>query len=355
MNENAPFFSNKLISWYLENKRELPWRGTKDPYFIWLSEIMLQQTRVAQGMPYYFKFTETFPTVFDLAAASEAEVLKLWQGLGYYSRARNLHTTAKYIAYELNGRFPSTYKDLVALKGVGDYTASAIASICFSLPHAVVDGNVYRVLARVFGITTPINVSKGIKDFKVLAQKLLEESNPGTYNQAIMEFGARFCVPQNPECSRCIFKDECVAYNNGSVKEIPVKLKKVKVKKRFFNYLVFLSPDNTTQLIQRTQKGIWQQLYEFPLVETEKEVSLDVLKKETGFKTLVAGIQLQSVVLYKEDSVIHKLSHQHLYTRFWIVSVSEVKKNRVPISEIRDYPVPVLIQNFISEFSAFTN
>lgn len=355
MNENAPFFSKKLILWYLENKRALPWRGTKDPYLIWLSEIMLQQTRVAQGMPYYFKFTEAFPTVFDLARAPEDQVLKLWQGLGYYSRARNLHETAGYIAATLNGKFPNTYKELLKLKGVGDYTASAIASICFNVPAAVVDGNVYRVLSRVFGIATPINTTHGIKQFKSLAQELLDEDQPGDYNQAIMEFGAQYCVPQNPDCDSCIFKDSCIASSEGTVGALPVKLKKAKVKKRFFNYLVFLSEANETQLDQRTGKGIWQQLYQFPLVETSKEIALPELEDEPAFNALIEGMNIQRVVLYKEDSVIHKLSHQHLYTRFWIVPVSEVTRNKVAVSELRDYPVPVLIQNFISEFSGFTN
>ena len=196
-------FSKVLINWYLKNNRELPWRKTKNPYHIWLSEIMLQQTRVAQGLPYYLKFTEAFPTVFDLANADESYVLKLWQGLGYYSRARNLHFTAKYIAEELNGVFPNTYKGLLKLKGVGDYTASAIASICYSEPTAVVDGNVYRVLSRYYGIDTPINSTKGIKDFKELAQQILDKENIGAYNQAIMDFGAIQCKPKSPNCGEC--------------------------------------------------------------------------------------------------------------------------------------------------------
>ena len=195
-------FHNTLIYWYLQNKRDLPWRKTKNPYLIWLSEIILQQTRIDQGLDYYLKFSETFPTVFDLAQADEASVLKLWQGLGYYSRARNLHFSANFIVTELNGTFPNSYKSLLQLKGVGDYTASAIASICFNEAAAVVDGNVYRVLARYFGISTPINSSKGIKQFKQLAQTLITKQDPGTYNQAIMEFGAKQCKPQNPDCTQ---------------------------------------------------------------------------------------------------------------------------------------------------------
>lgn len=234
MTKTLDFFAKKLIDWYLDNKRDLPWRGTKNPYNIWLSEIILQQTRVAQGTPYYFAFIETFPEVTALANAPQEQVLKLWQGLGYYSRARNLHTAAKYIVESCDGVFPDTYKGLLSLKGVGDYTASAIGSICFDLPTAVVDGNVYRVLSRIFGVETPINSSQGMKEFKALAQALLDESRPGTHNQAVMEFGARYCVPQNPNCDACIFNNRCDAYKNKKVALLPVKLKKLKVKKRYF-------------------------------------------------------------------------------------------------------------------------
>ena len=240
MKETLDFFAKNLIDWYLDNKRDLPWRSTKDPYFIWLSEIILQQTRVAQGTPYYLAFTSAFGDVKSLADAPQAKVLKLWQGLGYYSRARNLHIAAKYVANELDGIFPATYKGLLELKGVGDYTASAVGSICFDLPNAVVDGNVYRVLSRIFGISTPINTTQGVKDFKALAQQLLDTSQPGTYNQALMEFGARFCVPQNPNCEQCIFQYKCDAYKNKQVANLPVKLKKLKIKKRYFLSLIHI-------------------------------------------------------------------------------------------------------------------
>ena len=228
-------FSKQLAQWYLQNKRDLPWRGSTNPYEIWLSEIILQQTRVDQGMGYYYKFIEHFPSVNHLAKASEDQVLKLWQGLGYYSRARNLHFSAKYIVNELNGEFPIGYTNILKLKGVGDYTASAIASICFNEPAAVVDGNVYRVLARYFGIFTPINSSKGIKEFKMLAQKLLNTEIPGTHNQAIMEFGARMCKPQNPDCEICPLNSSCVALEKKEIKMLPVKENKIKIKKRYFN------------------------------------------------------------------------------------------------------------------------
>ena len=360
MTNSASFFHKKLIQWYLQNKRDLPWRGVKNPYYIWLSEIMLQQTRVAQGLPYYLKFVEAFPTIQELAAASEDDVLKLWQGLGYYSRARNLHFTAKYISRDLKGIFPSSYSELVLLKGVGDYTASAIASICFNEPTAVVDGNVYRVLSRIFGIDTPINSTSGIKDFKKLAQRLIDVKDPGTYNQAIMEFGARHCMPQNPDCTSCVFRDTCVAFAENRVTSLPVKLKKVKVSKRYFNYIVFLSEDERTFLKQRSEKGIWQRLFEFPLIESPSEVSKSQLSDLQGYRELLAGHHIKSLTLYNEDTIVHKLSHQHLYTRFWIAEVSGLSSGKegvsvksVPVSEVRDYAVPVLIENFISEFSEF--
>lgn len=360
MSKNSAFFHKKLILWYLHNKRELPWRGTSNPYFIWLSEIMLQQTRVAQGLPYYEKFTATFPKVENLANASEEKVLKLWQGLGYYSRARNLHFTAKYVAFDLGGIFPNTYKDLLKLKGVGDYTASAIASICYNEPTAVVDGNVYRVLARFFGLDTPINSSHGIKEFKKLAQELIDKTQPGTYNQAIMEFGARHCVPRNPNCNTCIFNDKCVALKTNAVTVLPVKLKKSKVKKRYFNYIVVHSKDQQTILRQRTSKGIWQQLFEFPLIETDSDLSLAQFANLEEYKGLSEELQIESLVLFNEKAIIHKLSHQHLYTRFWIAEIKDLSNVKteaavqgIPIKKINDYAVPVLIENFISEFSVF--
>jgi len=353
MKETLDFFAKNLIDWYLDNKRDLPWRSTKDPYFIWLSEIILQQTRVAQGTPYYLAFTSAFPDVKSLAGAPQEKVLKLWQGLGYYSRARNLHTAAKYIVSELSGEFPDTYEGLLDLKGVGDYTASAVGSICFDLPTAVVDGNVYRVLSRLFGIATPINTTQGVKDFKALAQQLLDTSNSGTYNQALMEFGARFCVPQNPSCEQCIFQHKCDAYKNKQVANLPVKLKKLKIKKRYFNYIVVLSKEHQTILRQRTSKGIWQQLYEFPLVETQKEVDQIQLKEAPQCIEILTTNAIDSLTLYQEKSVIHKLSHQHLYTRFWIAETKSKLPQGVPIEKIDHYAVPVLISNFISEFEGF--
>jgi len=249
-------FTNTLIHWYLHNKRELPWRNTTDPYLIWLSEIMLQQTRVAQGLPYYNAFVGAFPTVFDLAAADEQQVLKLWQGLGYYSRARNLHSAAKHIAYELDGVFPNNYNDLLKLKGVGAYTAAAIASFSFDEPVPVVDGNVFRVLARYFDVVSDISRPSSKKEFAALASELIPTSDPAVFNQAIMEFGALQCVPKNPDCRICPMNEGCLALKRKKVHELPVNLKKQKITKRYFNYLVFNDEHRNTKIRQRTEKGI---------------------------------------------------------------------------------------------------
>lgn len=340
--------SKQLIQWYLINKRDLPWRETTDPYCIWLSEIMLQQTQVAQGLPYYMKFIDVFPSVNDLANAEEEQVLKLWQGLGYYSRARNLHATAKYVSNELNGVFPDNYTDLKKLKGVGDYTASAIASICYKEPKAVLDGNVFRVLARLYGIDTPINSSEGQKLFSKLSQKLLDEKNPDTNNQAIMEYGARLCKPKQPLCKTCIFNTKCVALQDDKVTELPVKLKKIKVKKRYFNYVVPISNANMSVLHKRPVKGIWANLYEFPLIETSGVVEYKPFLEELISQDLFK--EHFEVSLYNEVPIVHKLSHQHIYTRFWIATTNEALQGEIPMSELENYPVPVLIANFIKEF-----
>ncbi|UMB52821.1 A/G-specific adenine glycosylase [Lutibacter sp. A64] len=342
-------FSNHLVDWYLHNKRSLPWRTTKNPYHIWLSEIILQQTRIDQGMAYYFKFTTQFPSIFDLATASEETVLKLWQGLGYYSRARNLHFSAKYIVNDLNGVFPSNYKDLLKLKGVGDYTASAIASICFNEPTAVVDGNVYRVLARYFGIDTPINTTKGIKEFKLLAQELINTEIPGTYNQAIMEFGAIQCKPQNPDCNKCPLNTSCIALSKNTIKLLPVKEKKLKIRKRYFNYLVIQTENNHTQLVKR-EKGIWMNMYQFPLIETNTPINQQELIEHKIFNNLFKHTNV-SIKLHTKIVKPHKLSHQHIFTKFWIIKTPNSLNFRHSWSDIKKYPVPVLIDNFLNEFN----
>ncbi|WP_350286467.1 A/G-specific adenine glycosylase [uncultured Croceitalea sp.] len=337
-------FSEIILNWYAENKRGLPWRNTKDPYRIWLSEVMLQQTRVAQGLPYYEKFIKAFPTVNDMAAADEEQVLKLWQGLGYYSRARNMHKTAKMVVENYNSKFPNTYKELIKLKGVGDYTASAIASICFNEPEPVVDGNVYRVLSRYFGVDIPINSTEGIKYFKNLAREVMTTENMRDYNQGIMEFGAIQCAPKKPYCLHCPFNDGCKALAENRVHELPVKLKKTKVKNRYFNYLVFLDVNNKTTLEKRTAKGIWQNLYQFPLLETQRPASIveikDHLEAQEGLK----------VRQYNVKPIVHKLSHQHLHTIFWIVETKNILQQGISWAETSKYPVPVLIADFMSSF-----
>lgn len=343
------FFTQTLTYWYSINKRDFPWRRTKDPYKIWLSEIIMQQTQITQGLPYYEAFVKQFPTVFELAKADEEAVLKLWQGLGYYSRARNLHATAKYITNELNGIFPSTYKELIQLKGIGDYTASAISSVCFNSSHAVVDGNVYRVLSRYFGVDIPINSTDGIKYFKRLAQSLLPKDNIGNYNQAIMDFGSQQCKPKSPNCSACPLNHSCVALKKGKIDELPIKINKTKISKKYFNFIVFLSDDGKTVLEKRTEKGIWKNLYQFPLVETTKRLTTQNFQSNDSVKQLLSG-EKYSVSLYNEKQIIHKLSHQHLYTSFWIVHIKESSKTAIPISKIHDYPVPILIGNFIDTF-----
>jgi A/G-specific adenine glycosylase len=341
-------FSKVLIDWYLINKRGLPWRKVNDPYRIWLSEIMLQQTRIEQGMPYYLRFTAAFPSVFELAAAPQQKVLKLWQGLGYYSRARNLHETAKVVTEELNGIFPKSYKELKKLKGVGDYTAAAIASICYNEPVAVVDGNVYRVLSRFFDVDTPINSTAGNKEFKALASELLDENEPANFNQALMEFGALQCKPRNPLCESCPLSAGCLALKKNKIKELPVKLKKTKVRKRYFNYLVLVSKENETLLQQRTGKGIWHGLYEFPLIETEKPLKPGVSPSEEKIGELI-GTKDYSLELHNELPVVHKLSHQHIYTQFWWVKTENLGQEAISLKNIKEYPVPVLIANFLEE------
>ncbi|MGS2741300.1 A/G-specific adenine glycosylase [Sinomicrobium sp. M5D2P17] len=341
-------FSEVIIDWYRQNKRELPWRKTTDPYKIWLSEIMLQQTRVDQGLPYYLKFEKAFPTVFDLADATEEEVLKLWQGLGYYSRARNLHHTAGYIARERKGKFPSSYKELLKLKGVGDYTASAIASISYNEASPVVDGNVYRVLSRYFGIDIPINSGRGPKYFKELAQELIDKENPATFNQGIMEFGAVQCKPKSPLCSKCPLNTGCVALKDNLVDRLPVKIKNTRIRHRYFNYLI-VHNEQRTLLFQRREKDIWQHLYEFPLVETEKSMSEEEIISHPQFKELIGGNRFE-ISLYNKEKIVHKLSHQHIYATFWIVYLKNDIEGGIRKSEIKEYPVPVLIANFVREY-----
>ena len=341
-------FSNSLVQWYLKNKRDLPWRNTQNPYHIWLSEIMLQQTRVAQGLPYFLSFTDSFPTVFDLADADEEQVLKLWQGLGYYSRARNLHGTAKYIASELNGIFPDNYNDLLKLKGVGEYTAAAIASFSYDEAVPVVDGNVFRVLSRYFDVETDISSSGAKKEFTTLAKELMPKDNPAIFNQAIMEFGALQCVPKSPDCEICVLNTGCLALKYNKVNQLPVKLKKIKVTNRYFNYIL-LSDENQDLIIRkRIEKGIWHNLYEFPLLETDEIVGFDVVSKAVQFDVF-PSYTIIGIEECAETTVIHKLSHQHLHIQFWKVKISDKIENGVNTSVLKTFPFPIVIYNFIEK------
>lgn len=341
-------FSNSLIQWYLQNKRDLPWRNTTNPYPIWLSEIILQQTRVAQGTPYFYAFLESFPTVYDLAQADEQQVLKLWQGLGYYSRARNLHQTAQYIVNELAGVFPNSFSGLIQLKGIGEYTAAAIASFAYNEPVPVVDGNVFRVLSRYFGVESDISLGKTKKEFTALAAELLSKDQPALFNQAIMEFGALQCVPKSPNCEDCIFNNSCVALQKGLVGELPVKSKKLKVSYRYFNYIVVTDENGNTKLQQRTDKGIWYNLYEFPLIETLQEEGFEtiapLIQEYASFGASVVRIQEMNPI-----SIVHKLSHQHLYIKFWKVSLDAILVDGISLEQLKTFPFPIVIHNFIEE------
>lgn len=337
------FFTIKIIAWYQKNKRILPWRGSKDPYKVWLSEIILQQTRIVQGTDYYFKFIKKYPSIFDLAKASQQDILKLWQGLGYYSRARNLHDTAVFIVKNYKGIFPKTYQKLLSLKGIGDYTASAVGSICYNLPCAVVDGNVYRVLSRFFGIKTPINTPQGIKEFKILAQKNLDKKDSGTYNQAIMEFGALHCTPAKPKCISCPLQKKCVASKKNIVLQLPVKIRKIKIKKRYFNFLVFQNQSKNS-FLEKCTHGIWKGLYQFPLLETPEIISEKQIKKYGLLN------ENSKIKLYNPKILIHKLTHQHLYIRFWIVENTSQKMQFLSKKQLFDLPVPVPIAKFIEEY-----
>lgn len=344
-----PHFNTLIVNWFRQNARNLPWRSSNDPYKIWLSEIILQQTRVNQGLDYYIKFTEAFPTVFDLAAASEDEVLNLWQGLGYYSRARNLHYSAKYIVNDHQGKFPNSFESIKKLKGVGDYTAAAIASIAYNLPHAAIDGNVYRVLSRYLEIDTPIDSTKGKKEFQQVANELLNRNNPGDYNQGIMELGALICLPVNPKCDVCPVADSCSALMNKTQSNYPVKEKKLKVKNRYFNYLII--SDNTSLFIKKREKGdIWQGLYDFPLIETSQA--------ENTIQIEVEGLKNKNIL--KDIELKHILTHQKIYARFWIAQCKDLntinsnkKWIKVNINELEDFPLPQLLIRYIESSPFF--
>lgn len=347
-------FKHKISLWYESYGRDLPWRKTDDPYHIWISEIILQQTRIEQGMSYYFKFIEAFPTVRHLAEASEQHVLKLWQGLGYYSRARNLHAAAKSIVAERNGRFPDTYDAILALKGVGKYTAAAIASFAFRMPYPVIDGNVYRVISRVFGVYTPIGSSAAFSQFEKILLNLIDRERPDLFNQAIMDFGSIHCKPVSPDCVNCIFASECVAYRNEKVDMLPVKSAPPKVADRFFYYfdIQWVVDDAVFTFIgKRDSNDIWKGLYQFPLLE--KCLDDDALVE--GLSAFLKDFcnvpfSIQSV----SSPVVHKLTHRTIFARFVRVNLSSeptsVSGNwlKIPIADRLNYPVSRLIDKYLN-------
>lgn len=347
------WFSVKLIEWYDKNKRDLPWRNTNDPYRIWLSEIILQQTQVMQGLPYYQKFIRHFPSIQHLARAKEDEVLKLWQGLGYYSRARNLHHTAQVIVNLHGGSFPDNYDEIRKLKGIGDYTAAAIASFAFDLPFAVVDGNVYRLLSRVFGIREAIDGSSGKKIFRELAQQLLPVKQAALYNQAIMEFGSGFCKPKKPDCPVCVFAERCVAFRKGWVESLPLKAKTVKQRTRYFYYAVFIDSAGYTLIRKRDGADIWKGLYEFPLAESELPVTGPILFKT--FSSWSGKSVRKRQVVYESELFQHQLSHQKLLARFYVIK-SELKLTsgykKVKWKRMKDFAVPRLIHKFLESWES---
>ena len=341
-----------LINWYTINKRDLPWRHAKNPYIIWISEIILQQTRVVQGMPYFYRFTEQFPDVYALANADQKDVLKCWEGLGYYSRARNMQFTAKFIVENLDGIFPQDFDSLLKLKGIGNYTAAAIASFAFGEKVAVLDGNVMRVLARLFDFEGDINDEKNKKILRGIANELIPANKPAEFNQAIMEFGALHCVPANPKCGECVLAHICLGFKNKKQHVLPYKSKKLKVKTRYFNYLV-LRDENENFYIKRREKGdIWQGLHDFALVETtQEETNIEAMAQKLGLKNFRLVAETQPAK--------HILTHQLIYAKFWTLEIPETTAIRLVdnselmkcnLDELKALPKPILIKNFLDKY-----
>lgn len=348
-------FAYRLLTWYPDNCRDLPWRNTDDPYIIWLSEIILQQTRVAQGLPYFRVFLETFPDVKSLAQAPLGIVMRCWQGLGYYSRARNLHACAKQVLHDWDGEFPNAYRELLKLKGIGPYTAAAIASFAFGEKVAVVDGNVYRVLSRYFGVDADISTQKGKKEFERLANQLIASSDPGTYNQAIMEFGALQCVPRSPDCQSCPLMESCYAFSTNTVQDYPVKTKKIRIKKRYFSYL-HITCAGFTVVKERGKGDIWQGLVDFPLDEFKYEKQRNW---EDGETVLSLRGFLRSQIEVFDITYKHILSHQWIFATFVQVRLPPQdlgklrtwggSKNYLLVNdvELEDLGKPILIAKYL--------
>ena len=342
-------FTSQIDNWYSKNKRDLPWRKNKDPYSVWLSEIVLQQTKIQQGLPYYTKFIDKYPDIFSLANALEHDILKLWEGLGYYSRARNLHKTAKIIALDFDGIFPTTFLQLLKLPGIGKYTASAISSICYEERQAVLDGNVFRLLSRYFDIDIPINSSLGIKSFERLSYKLLPEINIGDYNQGLMDFGSIVCKPKLAKCDICILQDGCSAHAKNKIHLRPVKNKKNKVLTKHFNFLIFMYGDNKTKIEQREDKGIWPNLYQFPLIETDEELDINKLNQSPIILKLLPKSNYE-VELVNPKPEIHNLSHRKLFIKYWKIKLDDLSPNLSPIKNLKNYPFPIVLSRFIKSY-----
>lgn len=341
-------FAEKILAWYAGNKRELPWRDTEDPYVIWISEIILQQTRVAQGYDYFQRFIRRFPDVRALAEADEDEVMRYWQGLGYYSRARNLHEAAK----GMNGVFPTSYEGVRALKGVGEYTAAAICSFAYGMPYAVVDGNVYRLLSRYFGIDTPIDSAEGKKLFAALAEEMLDKSRPAVYNQAVMDFGAMQCTPRSPSCMSCPLAEGCSAWREGRVEQLPVKRHKTKTSDRYFHY-IYVRMGACTFIHKRTGDDIWKNLFELPLVETAGPVSEEAFRQLPEVRALFAGDERSALRLVC-GNVKHVLSHRVIHADFYEAVLPEESASfsaylRVRREDLGEYAVPRLIEAFLEK------
>lgn len=350
---NQPITS-LLLHWYESEGRELPWRETKLPYNIWISEIILQQTRVAQGKDYYLRFIERFPNVQSLAEAEEQEVLKLWQGLGYYTRARNLHAAAKQITTHFQGIFPSSYSDIISLKGVGEYTSAAIASIAFGLPYAVLDGNVLRVISRLFGITQSIHLPETKRIIKEIAQSLLPTNDAGKFNQAIMDFGAMICTPASPRCDECTLRDYCTAFAEKKVRELPVNERRISIRSRYFHYF-HIQHRNSTYLQKRGGSDIWKNLFEFPLIETESETNWVDLSSMKSFSTLFNGVSTISVE--HSMTIKHQLTHQSIFTQFYRIAIPDELSFTPPDGifiieneQLYNYPVSRLIHKYLENF-----
>ena len=333
-------FSEKLIEWYRVNKRNLPWRLTKQPYKIWVSEIILQQTRIEQGEKYYYAFLEKYPNISELAKTNDEELLKVWEGLGYYSRALNMLKASRVVLNNYKGIFPSNYDDLIKLPGIGDYTASAISSICNNEVQPVVDGNVFRFLSRMFKIDLPIDKLKTKTYFKKLGFKLIDVVNPGDFNQAMMDYGSMVCRPKKFQCHKCMFSSNCKAFNSNTVMLYPFKEKRIKIKHRFLNYIFIITNDRKTLIKKRNGNGIWKNLYEFPLIETKKESSVNEIIKELDFKYLK---------FISEKKIKHKLTHQQLNISFFTFKVSNFDDDLTDIKALSNYPFPRPINKFISE------